>query len=52
MQFCNSQKALIVVFCFIFLALKVLNWWTGLLLIFAAVLLEAYFSSKDSEALG
>ena len=44
--------SLIVVFCFVFLALRVLNWWTGMLLILAAVLLEAYFSSKDSEALG
>lgn len=41
--------ALIAIFCLIFLMLKLLNWWTGLLLISVVVLLEAYFSSKDSE---
>lgn len=41
--------ALIAVFCLIFLMLKLLNWWTGLLLISVVVLLEAYFSSRDSE---
>lgn len=44
--------SLIAVFCFVFLMLKVLTWWTGLLLIFVAVLLEGYFSSRDSEVIG
>lgn len=41
--------AIIAVFCLIFLMLRLLNWWTGLLLIAVIVLLEAYFSSKDGE---
>lgn len=41
--------AFIAVFCLIFLVLRLLNWWTGLLLIAVVVLLEAYFSSKDGE---
>lgn len=41
--------SLIAVFCLIFLMLKVLNWWTGLLLIAVVVLLESYFSSRDGE---
>lgn len=41
--------SLIAVFCLIFQMMKVLSWWSGLLLIIVAVLLEFYFSAKDSE---
>ncbi len=41
--------SLIAVFCLIFQMMKVLNWWSGLLLVFVAVLLEFYFSARDSE---
>lgn len=40
--------SLITVFCLVFQMIRVLNWWSGLLLITIAVLLEFYFSSKDS----
>lgn len=39
--------SLIAVFCLVFQMLKVLNWWSGLLLIAIAVLLEFYFSARD-----
>ncbi|MBI5753582.1 hypothetical protein HZA40_00370 [Candidatus Peregrinibacteria bacterium] len=41
--------SLIAVFCLIFQMMKVLTWWSGLLLIVVAVLLEFYFSARDSE---
>ena len=41
--------ALISVFCLILQMLRVLSWWSGSLLIIIAMLLEFYFSSKDSE---
>lgn len=44
--------ALIAVFALIFQMLRVLTWWSGFLLMFIAVLLEFYFSSKDSEYSG
>lgn len=40
---------LIAVFCLVFQMMRVLSWWSGLLLVLIAVLLESYFSSKDSE---
>lgn len=40
---------LISIFTLVFQMLRVLYWWTGLLLIFVVVLLEFYFSMKDSE---
>ncbi len=42
--------AIIAVFALVFQMLMVLNWWSGLLLITIAVLLEFYFSAKDSES--
>jgi hypothetical protein len=44
--------ALIAVFALVFQMLRVLTWWSGFLLIFIAVLLEFYFSAKDSEYSG
>ncbi len=41
--------SLIAVFSLVFQMMRVLTWWSGILLIAAAVLLEFYFSSKDSE---
>ena len=41
--------SLIAVFCLVFQMMRVLTWWSGLLLVVVAVLLEFYFSSKDSE---
>ena len=41
--------SLIAVFCLIFQMMRVLTWWSGMLLILVAVLLEFYFSAKDSE---
>jgi hypothetical protein len=41
--------ALVAIFCLIFQMMRVLNWWSGILLLLVAVLLESYFSSKDSE---
>lgn len=41
--------SLITVFCLVFQIIKVLTWWSGLLLILISVLLEFYFSSRDSE---
>ncbi|MFH1284366.1 MAG: hypothetical protein ABIH78_02135 [Candidatus Peregrinibacteria bacterium] len=40
---------LITVFCLVFQMMRVLTWWSGLLLVFIVVLLEFYFSSRDSE---
>lgn len=41
--------SLITVFCLVFQIIKVLTWWSGLLLILISVFLEFYFSSRDSE---
>lgn len=41
--------SLVAVFCLVFQMLQVLTWWSGFLLILIAVLLESYFSSRDSE---
>ncbi len=41
--------SLIAIFCLVFQMLRVLTWWSGLLLIVSAVLLEFYFSARDSE---
>lgn len=43
---------LIAVFCLLFQMLRVLHWWSGLLLIVIALLLEFYFSAKDSDSSG
>lgn len=39
--------SLISVGCFVLLMLRVLTWWSGGLLITAAVLLEFYFASRE-----
>lgn len=39
--------SLIAISCLVLLMLKVLLWWSGTLLIFAAVLLEFYFASRE-----
>ncbi|PIR54809.1 hypothetical protein COU74_03620 [Candidatus Peregrinibacteria bacterium CG10_big_fil_rev_8_21_14_0_10_36_19] len=41
--------SLIVNVCLLLQILRSLNWWTGIFLILGSVLLESYFSSKDSE---
>lgn len=41
--------SLITVFSLVFQMMRVLNWWSGFLLVIAAVLLEFYFSAKDSQ---
>lgn len=41
--------SLIAVFCLVLQMVRVLNWWSGLLIVFAAVLLEFYFAAKDSD---
>lgn len=41
--------SLIAIFCLVFQMMKVLSWWSGLLLVAIALLLEFYFSSRDSE---
>lgn len=41
--------SLIAVFCLIFQMMRVLSWWSGLLLVVISVLLEFYFSAKDAE---
>ncbi len=41
--------SLVAVFSLVFQMIKVLTWWSGMLLVAVAVLLEFYFSSKDSE---
>lgn len=41
--------SMIAVLCLIFQMLRVLSWWSGILLVVVAVLLEFYFSSKDAE---
>ena len=41
--------ALIATFCLVLQMIRVLNWWSGILLVVVAVLLEFYFSARDSE---
>ncbi len=41
--------SLISIFCLVFQMMRLLNWWSGLLLVVIAVLLEFYFSARDSE---
>jgi len=41
--------SLVAVFSLVFQMIKVLTWWSGMLLVAVAVLLEFYFSSRDSE---
>ncbi len=43
--------SLIAILCLIFQIMKVLTWWSGLLVITSAILLEFYFSAKDSETM-
>lgn len=42
---------LIAIFSLVFQMMRVLTWWSGFLLVVVFVLLEFYFSSKDSELL-
>lgn len=44
--------SLIAILCLVFQMMRVLTWWSGTLLVAVAVLLEAYFSAKDSEYSG
>lgn len=39
--------SVIAIGCLVLLMLEVLTWWSGVLLIFAATLLEFYFASKE-----
>jgi hypothetical protein len=41
--------SLITIFCLVFQMIRVLTWWSGLLLIVIVLLLESYFSARDSE---
>ena len=41
--------SLIAVFCLVFQMVRVLTWWSGLLLVVIFVLLESYFASRDSS---
>jgi len=41
--------SLIAVFCLVFQMLRLLTWWSGFLTVLIAVLLESYFSARDSE---
>lgn len=41
--------SLIATFCLVLQMVRVLNWWSGILLVLIAVLLEFYFSARDSE---
>ncbi len=40
---------LITIFCLVLQMVRVLTWWSGLLVVVVAVFLEFYFSSKDCE---
>ncbi len=44
--------SMITNFCLVFQMMRLLSWWSGILLVMIAVLLEFYFSSRDSEMLG
>ncbi len=41
--------SMIASLCLVLQMLRVLTWWSGLLVVFVFLLLEFYFSSKDSE---
>jgi len=41
--------SLIAVFCLVFQRMKVFSWWSGFLIVAVFVLLEFYFSSRDTE---
>jgi hypothetical protein len=41
--------SLITIFCLVFQMLRVLSWWSGILLLFIIALMEFFFSSKSSE---
>lgn len=41
--------SLIAIFSLVLQMMRVLSWWSGILLVLIAVLLEFYFSSRDSE---
>ncbi len=41
--------SIITVLSLVFQKLKLLNWWSGILILAIVVLIEFYFSSKDSE---
>ena len=43
--------AVLTIVCLLYQMMDVLTWWSGLTIIIAAVFLEFYFSSKDSEIL-
>ena len=43
--------AVLTIVCLLYQMMRVLTWWSGLTIIIAAVFLEFYFSSKDSEIL-
>ncbi len=41
--------SLIACFCLVFQMLRVLSWWSGFFVVVVFMLLEFYFSSRDSE---
>ncbi len=43
--------AILTTICLLYQMMRVLTWWSGLSIIIAAIFLEFYFSSKDSEIL-
>jgi len=43
--------SLITIFTLVFQIIDILFWWSGVLLILIAVMMEFYFSSRDSEIL-
>lgn len=42
--------SLIAIFCLVFQMMRVFTWWSGLLLVVIAILMEFYFSSRDTES--
>lgn len=44
--------SLLTIFSLVFQMMRVLTWWSGLLLVVIAMLLEFYFSSRDAESSG
>lgn len=40
---------LIAVFALVFQMMKFLNWWSGMLILAIVILIEMYFSNRDSE---
>jgi len=43
--------AIITIICLLYKMMRVLTWWSSISIIVTAVLLEFYFSSKDSDIL-